>query len=74
VAQIGGCDCEREDIGDGAVDSAGIKKLIGAQLAASDGSLDWRPFRTAVRKKGAGIFGLVSRLNMHVLTAAGKND
>jgi hypothetical protein len=74
AAQVCGCDCEREEIGDRAIDSARIEKLISAQLAASDGSLDRRPFRTSVRKKGAWIFGFVSWLNMHVLTAAGNQD
>jgi hypothetical protein len=74
AAQVCGCDCEREEIGDGAIDSARIEKLIGAQLAPSNGPLDGQPFRTSVRKKGAGIFGFVSWLNMHVLTAAGEDD
>jgi hypothetical protein len=74
TAQVRDCDCEREEIGDGAIDSARIEKLICAQLAASDGSFDRRPLGTAVRKKGAGIFGFVSWLNMHVLTATGNED
>ena len=57
-------------IGGHAVDSAGVEKFVGAQLAARDGSLDGRPLRTAVGKKGAGIFRFVSRLHVHVLAAA----
>jgi hypothetical protein len=74
AAQVCGSDCEREEIGDRAIDSALIEKFICAQLAARNGSLDGRPFRTSVCKKGAGILRFVSRLHMHVLTAASEDD
>src|SRR5580700_4218606 len=56
ATQVGGSDGEREEIGGHAIDSAGVEELVRTQLTARHGTLDDRPFGTAIGKEGARVF------------------
>jgi hypothetical protein len=64
--KIGGCDFERENVGQVAVDSSCVEQFVREGVYGGNSSFDRLASRTTIAEKGAGNLGVVLGLEMHI--------